>query len=327
MKVRLKIGIITILILLLIGSSYGCNSGKPSTDRGHERLKIGLLVEGNIFDQSWDSLAYQTLRKIERELNAEVTYSELHGQATDIRIEEEAMRMINEGYRLIFGHGAVFQNSFNRLGPNYPDVNFVFFNGTATVDNVYAINFAAESIGFISGVGAALMTNNGTVGVIAAYPNQLETVGFEAGVAYINPQVQVLTDVVGDWGDREKGKFIAEQLIDQGADVIVGFGDGFNIEVINVAREKNAYAIGFLRDQSFIARDTVIYSVTQNVEEIYMEVVTMVMNDSLEKKPFATLDFGNGGQGITTFSDKVPREVQERILHVLEQYKRGEIRM
>lgn len=315
-----------LITILLVFSLVACQPTTNEVTQESETLKVGLLVEGNIFDQSWDSLAYQTLLKIERELRSEVDYYELKGEATDQRIEEEATKMIKKGYNIIFGHGAVFQNTFNRMGPKYPDVSFVFFNGVAQGDNVYAVNFAAQSIGFFAGVGAALMSKHHIVGVIAAYPNQLEIAGFEAGVRFINPHIKVISDVVGDWGDREKGKAIAYHLINEGADVLIGFGDAFNIEVINAARENKVYAIGFLTDQSFIARDTVLYSVTQNVESIYLDVVRRAMNRQLNHQPFPILDFGNGGQSLTPFSELVPKQTQDKINETLEKYIRGEIR-
>ncbi len=314
-----------ILSAVFLMSTVGCIASKPNTTPEEKGLKVGLLVEGNIFDQSWDSLAYQTLRKIERELNAEVFYYELLGDATDLRIEEKTIAMIHDGHQLIFGHGAVFQDTFNRLGPLYPDVSFIFFNGVASEDNVYAINFAGESIGFFAGIGAALMTEKNVVGVITAYSDQPEYIGFQAGVNFINPEIIVKSDVVGNWGDRERGKQLAYQLIDQGADVLIGFGDGFNIEVINAAREMDVFAIGFLTDQSFIARDTVLYSVTQNVEDVYMAVVQMAIKNQLQHKPFPILDFDNGGQNITPFSEMVPTEAQQKIKETLDLYKRGKI--
>lgn len=325
MKVNVQSLAKLILAIVLMINTIGCNASKPKTLSTSQELKVGLLVEGTIFDQSWDSLAYQTLRKIERELGAKVEYSELHGDATDQRIEQEAIAMIREGNKLLFGHGAVFQDTFNRLGPRYPDVSFIFFNGVSLADNVYAINFAAESIGFFAGVGAALMTKKNVVGVITAYPNQPEYAGFKAGAHFINQHINVLTDAVGNWGDRERGKQLAYHLIEHGADVLIGFGDGFNIEVINAARERNVYAIGFLTDQSFIARDTVLYSVTQNVEDIYMDVVQLAMKNQLQNMPFPVLDFSNGGQNITPFSDMMPVDTQQKIIETLEKYIRGEI--
>lgn len=315
-----------LIVIFTFTSIVGCSTLETNPQTRHPSMKVGLLVEGNIFDQSWDSLAYQTLRKIERELLVEVDYYEFNGKISDEGIEKQTILMIERGFTIIFGHGAIFQDTFNRLGARYPDVSFIFFNGVAEGDNVFAANFTAESIGFFAGVGAALMSKSKIVGVVTAYPNQPELKGFEAGIRFINDTIQITTDAVGDWGNRERGRELAYALIEQGADVIIGFGDGFNIEVINAARESGIYAIGFLNDQSFIARDTVLYSVTQNVEGVYMDIVRLALVNQLQHVHFPQLDFHNGGQGITRFSEHVPLEVQFQIYHLLRRYKNGDFK-
>lgn len=322
---KICISIRLLLAFSLVVALFGCEMPKQAGSTMTPKLKVGLLVEGNIFDQSWDSLAYQTLRKVERELGAEIDYVELNGVVTDAHIEERATAMIDHGFDILFGHGRIFQDTFNRLGMLYPDVTFVFFNGSAHGDNVYSISFAAESIGFFAGVGAALMTKSNIVGVVTAYPNQLEVTGFQAGVHFISDRIEIVHDAVGDWGDRERGKALAFDVIDRGADVVIGFGDGFNIEVINAARERGVYAIGFLTDQSFIARDTVLFSVTQNVEKAYMGVLYRILTDSLVGNAFPTLDFDNGGQNITPYSNHVPMEVRLQIDRIMNRYLHGEI--
>ena len=50
-----------------------CLSLAPSMD---EPMKVGLLLEGNKYDQGWDSQGYEGLVRIERLFHAKVTYYE-----------------------------------------------------------------------------------------------------------------------------------------------------------------------------------------------------------------------------------------------------------
>jgi len=318
--------IIWFVVLAITIIPSGCIPDQPIAVKPAP-LKIGLLLEGNIYDQGWDSLAYQALRKIERDYNAQVDYFEFKYQAIPERIREKSIEMIDRGYKIIIGHGAVFQDTFNQLGPTYPDVTFIFFNGVAHGSNVYAINFSPISLGFFAGMGAALMTKSGVVGLVTSYPNQLEIEGFKSGVEYVNHNVKIISGSVGSWGDRIKGKEVAERLISQGADILFGLGDGFNIEVINAAREHQIYAIGYIRDQSFIARDTVIFSVIQNIEKVYLQLVESLQNPEHKKIDFQYVDFHTGGQSITPFGDMVPLDVRKQILQALEDYIDGKLKI
>lgn len=171
------------------------------------------------------------------------------------------------------------------------------------------------------------MTKTLTVGALSALPDQRELDGFIYGVHTVNPDVEVLSEVVGDWWNREKARELANRLIENGADILIGFGDAFGIEVIDAARNHNIYAIGYLTDQSFIARDTVLYSVTQNVERIYMDTVrTLTRNPDLLHE-YSTLGFHNQYQDIIAFNTYVPKEVQHKIKEMLQKYKEGKLKI
>jgi transcriptional activator of comK gene len=323
-SLRLKFLWLILLIVLLVIVA-GCFMLSHPIPQDQPSFKVGLLVEGNIYDQGWDSEAYAALIQIERNFDAETEYIEFHNQGTEESFESQAKRLAEEGFDLIFGHGRIFEKPFNKLGPKYPDTTFVFFNGNAEGENVFSVSFTPVSMGFFAGMTAGLMTKSGVVGIVAALPDMEEIKGFQAGVRYANPSVKVLTETVGSWGDREKGKMHSLNLIKQGADVLFGAGDGFNIEVINAAREKGVYAVGFVSDQSFISRETVLVSIIQNVRKVYLDIARKTKYNELGNKHEQVYDFTNGGQRLTNFGDMVPEEVQAKIRQALEQYRLGNL--
>lgn len=285
-------------------------------------MKVGLLLEGNKYDQGWDSQGYEGLVRIERLFHAKVTYYEFHNHATDEEIISRGEELVRAGYNLIFGHGKVFENGFNKLGALYPDVKFILINGNSYTRNVYSIRFSGWSMGYFAGLLAGLMTETNKVGIVASYHDIPEVAGFTAGVKEVNDDAEVLVSEVGSWGDRIKGKSEANRILRQGADILFPAGDAFAIEVINAAREHHVYAIGFIIDQSFIARDTVLASIIQNVKEIYVEIAEAALKGDLDRFQGKVFDFDNGGQGLTRFGPMVPPDVVEKMDNYLEQYRK-----
>lgn len=285
-------------------------------------LKVGLLVEGKIYDQGWDGQAFRGLQKIEREYQAQIECIE-HADKPDIQWGE-AKRLADQGYGLIFGNGRSFEPIFNKLAVSYPNTRFVFFNGNAQGSNVSVINFTPESMGYFSGMIAGMMTKSHKVGLIPAYMSMHEIEPFVAAVKKQHPKNEVLIQDVGSWSDGKKAGDIARKMIQAGADVLAPMGDGFNIDVIMEAHHAGRLAIGYISDQSFVSKNTVITSVVQNVSPLYVTVAEQYLSGTL-KSGDVEVDFKDGAQQLGTFGPMVPAEVKEKINRELERYKQGDL--
>src|SRR5699024_8921710 len=89
--------------------------------------RAGMLVENSVNDQAWGKKGYKGLRKIADEYDVDVYYKE------GIKSEEDVKRavedFVNKGVNLIFGHGYSYGKTFVDMAPDYPEVQFVYFNG------------------------------------------------------------------------------------------------------------------------------------------------------------------------------------------------------
>ncbi|MBA2575432.1 MAG: BMP family ABC transporter substrate-binding protein [Euzebyaceae bacterium] len=96
--------------------------------------------------------------------------------------------------------------------------------------NVTSHQWANEHAGFLAGVAAASTTETGTVGFVGATrtgPQEDYRAGFEAGVQSIDPDIRIFAVYLAAIGDGrepydapEAGRFVADRLYDEGADVI-----------------------------------------------------------------------------------------------------------
>ncbi|WP_157738026.1 BMP family ABC transporter substrate-binding protein [Aneurinibacillus soli] len=313
--------VIMVLFLLLVGCvPHGQSAMNQSVSQAIVPLKVGLLVDGKIYDQGWDGQAYRGLKAIERTYQAQVECIQDADQP-DVQWRE-AKRLADSRYDLIFGNGRSFEAVFNKLAVSYPKTRFVFFNGKAQGENVSAINFTPESTGYFSGMIAGTMTKSHKVGLIPAYQSMREVKPFIAAVKEQNPNNEVLVQDVKSWSDGKKAGEIARKMIKEGADVLAPMGDGFNIDVIMEAHHAGQLAVGYISDQYFVSKNTVITSVVQNLSSLYVRIFEQYQSGAL-KSGDVEVDFADGAQQLGTFSPTVPDEVRRKINKKLEEYEHG----
>lgn len=322
---RKRAFVIAVVGMLLLGGCIKTPSYDNSGPAERAPLSMAVLIEGSVYDQGWDSEAYAALAALDRTYGADVTYVEFHNRATPVRVREAVERLIAEGRTLIVGHGAVFAPVLEALGRRYPQTMFVSINGEADGENVVPLFYSGYSTGFLAGAMAALMSRHGIVGIVSAYPEQAENDGFRDGAHYVNPDTRVLTAAVGSWGDRAGGRAAAKRLVDQGAEVLFPAGDAFAIEVIDVARLSGRYAVGFIIDQSFIARNTVVTSVMQNVRELYDDIYRRACDGTLGELRGKVLDVQSGGERLSPFGPMVPKDVEQKMRALYEALQSGRI--
>ena len=132
-------------------------------------------------------------------------------------------------------------------------------NGT----NVASLKCSNLTQGFLSGVAAAAATKTNVVGVVGGMeiPPIIDAVkGFEAGVKYVNPDIEVLSAMTGNFEDATAVKEATLSMIEKNADVVMQDADVAGMGVFEAAREKGILAIGAIGDQTDVAPDVVLTS-------------------------------------------------------------------
>ncbi|WLR51574.1 BMP family ABC transporter substrate-binding protein [Bacillus tianshenii] len=305
------LAIILIVTTVLI---TGCSQAQMNIDAP----KVGLLVPETINDPVWGSKGYKGLLKIQSDLGAEVFYKE---NVETVAMAEEAIKEFQDkGVELVFGHGNEYEPIFMQLDKKFPDLHFVYFNGTETSDNITSVQFNAYAMGFFGGMVAGKMTKSDRVGVIAAYGWQPEVKGFRDGAEYENKDVNVSIHYTENWDDKENAlKHLDEMLVD-GVDVFYPAGDLYNIPVIKRVKEEGLYAIGFISEQSDLGEATVLTSTVQHVSDVYKILAEDYMKGEL-KSGVVTLDFQEDAISMGKFSPEVPKSYKAELKQQIEKYR------
>ena len=147
--------IICSLIVLLFGVAGG------TVDAAE--FKVALLTPGSISDAGWNALAYEGLKRIEKELGAEISHVESKAPS---QWEEHFRSYASKGYGLVFGHGFEYQEAAKSVAPDFPDTVFITTSGNTVADNVASIVFELEEVTYLLGVIAGTMSQTGKIGLI-----------------------------------------------------------------------------------------------------------------------------------------------------------------
>jgi basic membrane lipoprotein Med (substrate-binding protein (PBP1-ABC) superfamily)/DNA-binding SARP family transcriptional activator len=160
------------------------------------------------------------------------------------------------------------------------------------------IIWAHEEGGFLAGAAAAATTETGTVGYVGSTPlYESFQAGFEAGVHWVDEDIEILAANLVDFGtsepftDQEKGKEVAALLYGEGADIIFHAAGAAGFGVFEAAEQlsddgKHLWAIGVDTDQwqtaSAAQRPHILSSVIKRVGLGVYTVVSEFVDGTLE---------------------------------------------
>lgn len=303
------------------GAANNGNNGEAAADGG-EDLTIGFVTdEGGINDQSFNQSVWEGLQEAEKDFGVKVEYQESN-EANDYVPNIETL--IDNGNQLVVGAGFNLGDHMEEMANANPDVNFaiVDYGYEDAPDNLAGLVFKQEEPSFLVGYIAAHTTESNKVGFVGGQESTVISAfeyGYKAGVAYgakeLGKDIEVVSQYVGNFSDAAKGKSIATNMYQQGADIVFHASGGAGDGVIEAAKDQDKWAIGVDRDQYEQAPDNVLTSAMKLVGKAVYDVVDK-MNQGEEFPGGQTLVYGLAEEavGIAPTSDKnVKPEVLELI--------------
>lgn len=209
----------------------------PTTAPAAGAFKMGLLVPGSVNDQGWNTMAFNALKRVEKDLGAEVSYVELK---QDPASYEKAFRdFAAQGYQLILGHGNEFEDAAKATAKDYPNVQFFISSSRLTEPTITGLNTNSDEPLYLMGVISAKMCKAaGFVGGMEIPPISEALTGFVNGAKSINPDFKVYSTYIGNFEDAAAAKEAALSMIAQGADCIVPDADAAGQGVFQAVVEK-----------------------------------------------------------------------------------------
>lgn len=145
--------------------------------------------------------------------------------------------------------------------------------------------------------------------------------GYEAGVESVCPDCEVLVQYAGStpeaFNDPARGKEIALQQINQGADIIYHTSGATGAGLFEAAAEQSVFAIGVDSDQAeLFPEEPILTSVVKRVDNAVFQTVEAARNGEFpggEVREFGLEDEGISLAPFGRFDDAVPQEVKDAV--------------
>ena len=121
----------------------------------------------------------------------------------------------------------------------------------------------------------------------------------------VNPDIELSSVYVGDWGDIAGAKASAETLADRGADVFVTCGDGPARGVIQAVSERDLFAFGYIHPMEVLAPFNVVGSLIWDAESSYGLIVEDILSDNFTPTRHYSFELDAGLVGLH-LNDNIP---------------------
>lgn len=317
------------LVLLLVVVAMLVVACAPAAEApAEEAFKAGLITDlGGVDDKSFNASAWNGMERAEADLGIEVQFLESQ-QQTDYAVN--FTQFIDQEYDIIVSVGFLLGEDTAAFAEQNPEVDMaiVDFAYDPPFDNVLGLTFATDQAAFLVGYAAAGMTQTGKVGMFGGIEIPPVTIfmdGFAAGVAYYNEvngtSVEALgRDLfVGNFESTDDGRRAAEDLIAEGADIIMPVAGPVGLGTAAAVRDNpGTMLVGVDTDWCVSAEEfcsVTLTSVMKNIDVAVYDAVEAKYNGEFEGG-FWSGTLENGGVGIGPFHEfdgDVPAELKSAI--------------
>lgn len=346
--------------LAILGASAlvlsGCASApeeNPSAEPGASDFLACMVSDsGGFDDRSFNQLGKEGLEAAQAETGIEIKTVE---SASEDDFGPNIESLLGQGCNIIVTVGFLLSAATITAANENPDVEFAIvddsldgnFDGENDTENGKPILFNTAEAAFLAGYAAAATSKTGVVGTFGGIQINPVTIfmdGFVDGVAYYNEVNGASVKAIGWDKAAQTGSFtggfapgveaktVAQNLLDQGADVLLPVGGPIYQSAAEAIREKGGdiALIGVDADvynTDPTVADLLLTSVMKSVDAGVRDTVVAAAKGQFDASPYVgTIE--NGGVSIAPFHDwesKVPADLAATLDELKAQIIAGDI--
>lgn len=332
MRKRLLLLLSLLAVSALVLAACGGEEAPAEEEEMEEEMAlfVGQVTDiGGIDDRSFNATAWKGVQDAMTDLGVEGQYLESQ-QQTDY--ERNINEFLEQDASLIVTVGFLLGDATLAAAEANPDTSFaiVDFAYEDPPDNLRGLVFATEQAAFLAGYLSAGMTESGTLGMFGGVEIPPVTVfmdGFMCGAEYYNEQKGTSVEVLGrdlftgNFESTDDGRSFGENLMDEGADIVMAVAGPVGLGTAAAAQERGALMVGVDADQFEAApeefQDVWLTSVQKNMDVAVYDAVEDVVNGEFNSELFVGT-LANGGVGLAPFhnfdgdvSDEMKAELED----------------
>jgi basic membrane protein A len=250
----------------------------PFAARAADFMPAIVYDFGGKFDRSFNQSASVGVERFKKDTGVAVREFEIQNASQ----REQVMRQFaRRGATVIVAVGFTQASAVETVAKEFPDVKFAVIDGVVDLPNVESINFREQESSFLCGMAAAMASKTGKVGFVGGMDIPLIrkfALGYRAGVAYVDPKVEVIENMTGTtpaaWTNPSEGAELAKGQFGRGADVIFHAAGATGIGVMQAAADAGLLSIGCDSNQDYLHPGSVLTSAVKRVDVAVYTVFT-----------------------------------------------------
>ena len=253
-------------------------------------------------------------------------------------------QLVQDGCTIVTTVGFLLGDATEAAAKKNPDVDFaiVDYAYEKPTDNLKGLVFATDQPSFLAGYLAAAESESGIVGTFGGLNIPTVTVfmeGFRLGIEQYNEDNGADVQLLGwdgsdgsfteDFEDKTKGQQVAEQMIQQGADIIFPVAGPAGLGGLQAAKEAGVRGIWVDVDgyESTEYGDILLTSVVKGIDVAVTEAIRESGAGEFSSELYSgTLE--NGGVSLAPFHDfesEIDQEVKDKLVELQDAIIAGEI--
>jgi len=319
-------------VVLLAGVAALAGCGGSSTPSSSKPFVVLVTDINQLNDHGFNQLAYQGLKRAERELGIRgAVYQSASAQAYIPNLSTAARKNADLVVAVGFDQAAAVA----KVAKEFPKTHFAIIDVdqrdlAGKPKNVEGLIFREQEVGYLAGYLSGLLDQGsgqntiGSVGGEKQPPVDRYIAGYEAGARKADPTVKLLNAYSQDWVDQAKCKTAALNQIAAGANVVFQVAGGCGLGVLDAAKERNVWGIGVDADQSYLGPQ-VLTSAMKRVDTSVYSTIQQVLDDKFAGGTNAVFSLANNGVGIGKISPKVPKADVLKVQQIAKQIAGGKI--
>jgi basic membrane protein A len=315
------------------GETSGAATTTSTETTPAKQLKVGLVADaGELNDNGFNELAYNGLKRAERELGIKGRVVEANSAADYV---PNMTTLARQGYDLIIGVGFAQGDAIAAAAKRFPQTNFAIVDVDQSTlkgapANVEGLLFREQQVGYLVGYLAALEAKRAGTDSISAVggfkepPVDRYIAGYRAGAKAAVPGTRVTWSYSQDWEDQAKCKELALNQIAAGSKVVFQVAGGCGLGALSAAQDEKVWGIGVDADQSFLGPH-VLTSALKGVDSAVFLTIKALQDGTF--KGGENVDFGidQDGVGLGKVSPKANKQDVARVRQVERKLADGQI--
>jgi basic membrane protein A len=327
-----------VIALVLALAAAGCgeddDGAEGTTTAPQSDVSVALVTDiGQLNDRGFNELAYNGLKRAERELGIRTRVVESASAADYV---PNYAALARQNFDLIIGVGFAQGDAIATAATQFPETKFVIIDVDQSSlknkpKNLVGLLFKEQEVGYLAGYLAGLTKKRdggraviSSVGGFKEPPVDRFIAGYQAGARKALPRVTTLNAYSSDWDDQAKCKEIALSQISRGSGIVFQVAGECGLGALRAAQDRRTWGIGVDADQSFLGPH-VLTSALKRVDQAVFQTIQSVEDDSWQGGRNLTFGLKEDGVGLGKVSPKVPKADLDALAQIREQIRSGKI--